>query len=243
MMRSRPAPETRVSRSEDRAIVAEMFTSDKCLWNSGLRDWRNPEFVALALPLEGMLRDSGSTMKHFAALLAGFAFSAATLHAQSPSNDVPESHRPPPGMCRIWIDGVPPAHQPAPTDCATAIRKRPLNARVVFGSEAPGHERNIAPPQNRQSNFTTPTNTTPSHDEQDRAAQQQQQQQAEREAQERQRAEAQARQREEQEKRAANHAPPSPPPRTQERVAPPPRPHSEKPQRPPRSSFSTRRPG
>jgi flagellar biosynthesis GTPase FlhF len=229
-----------VSRSEDRAIVAEMRSPDKCLWDSGLREWRNPGFVALALPLEGTLRDSGSTMKHFAALLAGFAFSAATLYAQSSSSGVPESHRPPPGMCRIWIDGVPPAHQPAPTDCATAIRKRPLNARVVFGSEAPGKERNFTPAPPQRSNFSTPANTTPSHEEQDRAAQQQQQQ---REAQERQRAEAQARQREEQEKRAASHAPPSPPPRTQERAAPSPRPHSEKPQRPPRSSFSTRRPG
>ena len=250
MMLARPAPETRVSRSEDRAIVAEMLASDKCMWDSGLRDWRNPGFVALALPLEGMLRDSGSTMKHFAALLAGFALSAATLHAQSSSSGVPESHRPPPGMCRIWIDGVPPAHQPAPTDCATAIRKRPLNARVVFGSEAPGNDRNVTPSQPRQSNFSPP-NTTPnpnlSHDEQDRAAQQQQQlqqqQQQQREAEERQRAEAQARQREEQEKRAASHAPPSSPPRTQERNTSPPRPHTEKSQRPPRSSFSTRRPG
>jgi hypothetical protein len=145
-------------------------------------------------------------------------------------------------MCRIWIDGVPPAHQPAPTDCATAIRKRPLNARVVFGSQAPGNERNFTPAQSRQSNFSTP-NTTPSHEDQDREAQQQQQQQQQREAQERQRAEAQARQREEQEKRAANHAPPAPPPRTQERATPQQRPHSEKPQRPPHSSFSTRRPG
>jgi hypothetical protein len=234
-MLARPAPETRVSRSEDRAIRVEMQALDNSLWDSGLRDWRNPGFVALALPLEGMLRDSGSTMKHFAALLAGFALSAATLHAQSSSSGVPESHRPPPGMCRIWIDGVPPAHQPAPTDCATAIRKRPLNARVVFGSEAPGNQRNFTPAQSRQSNFSPPN--TASHEEQDRAAQQQ------REAQERQRAEAQARQREEQEKRAANHAPPSPPPRTQERATPQQRPHSEKPQRPPHSSFSTRRPG
>jgi hypothetical protein len=239
-MLARPAPETRVSRSEDRAIRAEKLASDKYLWDSRLRDWRNPGLVALALPLEGMLRDSGSTMKHFAALLAGLALSAATLHAQSSSSSVPESHRPPPGMCRIWIDGVPPAHQPAPTDCATAIRKRPLNARVVFGTDAPGHERNFTPPQSRQSNFSTP-NMPPSPEEQDRAAQQQQQQ--EREAQERQRAEAQARQREEQEKRAASHAPPSPPPRTQERATPAQRPHSEKPQRPPHSSFSTRRPG
>jgi hypothetical protein len=231
-----------VSRSEDRAILVEMSAPYKYLWHSNLCDRGNPEFVALALPLEGRLRDSGSTMKHFAALLAGFALSAATLHAQSSSSSVPESHRPPPGMCRSWIDGVPPAHQPAPTDCATAIRKRPLNARVVFGSEGPRNERNVTPPQSRQSNFTTPS-SNPSHEDQDRAAQQQQQQQ-QREAQERQRAEAQARQREEQEKRAAaNRAPPSPPPRTQERATPQQRPHSEKPQRPPHSSFSTRRPG
>src|SRR3569623_1501734 len=163
-----------------------MPASDKCLWDSSLLDWRNRSFVALALPLEGRLRDSGSTMKHFAALLAGFALSAATLHAQSSSSSVPESHRPPPGMCRIWIDGVPPAHQPAPTDCATAIRKRPLNSRVVFGSEGPRNERNVTPPQSRQSNFTTPS-SNPSHEDQDRAAQQQQeqQQQQQREAQER----------------------------------------------------------
>jgi hypothetical protein len=216
-----------VSRSEDRAIFTDLLPLSKSLCNSGLRDLRNPAIVALALPLEGMLHDSGSTMKRFAALLAGFALSAATLHAQSNSSGVPESHRPPPGMCRIWIDGVPPAHQPAPTDCATAIRKRPLNARVVFGSEAPGTERNFAP-----------QNQTPSRAEQERAAQQQQQQ---RDAQERQRAEAQ-RQREEQEKRAAANRAPPPPPRTQDRAAPAPRPHTEKPQRPPHS-FSTRRPG
>jgi hypothetical protein len=235
-MLARPAPETQESRPEDKLLSAEMLASCKSMWNSDLRDSRNPALVALPLPLEGMLRDSGSTMKHFAALLAGFALSAATLHAQSSSSNVPDSHRPPPGMCRIWIDGVPPTHQPAPTDCATAIRKRPLNARVVFGSDAPGNGRNVSPAQSRQSNFSAP-NAMPSREEQERAVQQQQQQQ-QREAQERQRAEAQ-RQREEQEKRA-NRAPP---PRTQERVAPAPRPHTEKPQRPPHSSFSTRRPG
>lgn len=60
----------------------------------------------------------------------------APLGAQSDrGSDVPSPHRPPPGMCRIWIDGVPAARQPAPTDCATAMRRRPPNARVVFGDE------------------------------------------------------------------------------------------------------------
>lgn len=46
---------------------------------------------------------------------------------------VPRQYMPPPGMCRIWLDGVPPGQQPAPTDCPTAIRKRPPNGRVIFG--------------------------------------------------------------------------------------------------------------
>lgn len=240
---ARPARGTRVSRTEDIDISSQMLASAKPLCVNNLHLIPEPVFVALPLPLESALHDTGSSMKHLAILVAGFAFSAATLHAQSSTNNVPESHRPPPGMCRIWIDGVPPAHQPAPTDCATAIRKRPLNARVVFGNDATGNDRNSTPSQQRQSNFSSPN--APSREEQERAAQQQreaQQREAqERDAQERQRAEAQRR--EEQEKRAANHAPPSPPPRTQEREAPPSHPRSEKPPRPPHSSFSSRRPG
>jgi hypothetical protein len=46
---------------------------------------------------------------------------------------VPPGHLPPPGLCRIWIDGVPPGRQPRPTDCATAQRYRPVNARMIYG--------------------------------------------------------------------------------------------------------------
>lgn len=48
---------------------------------------------------------------------------------------VPSAYRPPQGMCRVWIGGVPPTQQPAPTDCTTAVRNRPANGRVIFGDE------------------------------------------------------------------------------------------------------------
>lgn len=48
---------------------------------------------------------------------------------------LPSEFAPPAGMCRIWIDGVPPDRQPAPTDCATAVKNRPLNGRVIFSDE------------------------------------------------------------------------------------------------------------
>ena len=57
---------------------------------------------------------------------------------QAGSRRVPPGHMPPAGMCRIWIDGVPPGRQPAPTDCTTAERTRPSNARVIYGSESAG---------------------------------------------------------------------------------------------------------
>jgi hypothetical protein len=50
---------------------------------------------------------------------------------QRPS--IPPAYRPPSGMCRIWIEGVPPNQQPAPTDCVTAVRNRPVNGHVIFG--------------------------------------------------------------------------------------------------------------
>jgi hypothetical protein len=49
------------------------------------------------------------------------------------NSQIPRQYMPPPGMCRIWLKDVPPSQQPAPTDCPTAIRKRPANGRVIFG--------------------------------------------------------------------------------------------------------------
>jgi hypothetical protein len=46
---------------------------------------------------------------------------------------VPGAFTPPAGLCRLWINGVPASQQPAPTDCASAVRNRPSNAAVLFG--------------------------------------------------------------------------------------------------------------
>lgn len=59
--------------------------------------------------------------------------------------DIPATHRPPPGLCRIWLDNVPPAQQPAPTDCASAIRNRPSNGRVIYPEETPRAKRDEKP--------------------------------------------------------------------------------------------------
>ncbi len=48
---------------------------------------------------------------------------------------IPAEARPPKGMCRIWLDGVPAAQQPAATDCPTAVKNRPQNGHVIFGDD------------------------------------------------------------------------------------------------------------
>jgi hypothetical protein len=67
--------------------------------------------------------------------LACTAGLAGVAHAQKGGDDVPKEYQPPAGMCRIWLDKVPPRQQPAPTDCPTAVRNRPPNARVLFGDD------------------------------------------------------------------------------------------------------------
>jgi len=83
---------------------------------------------------------------------AGLVISASAAEAQRPvpvkpkpqttqqtqsSRDpiVPPGFFPPACMCRIWINDVPPGHQPAPTDCVSAVRNRPANGRVLFGDD------------------------------------------------------------------------------------------------------------
>lgn len=81
------------------------------------------------------------TRSLFALVLIVVAAEGATLQAQArpvpqdPKPVVPRTHLPPPGMCRIWLDNVPPAQQPAPTDCASAARNLPRNGRLLYNDE------------------------------------------------------------------------------------------------------------
>ena len=69
--------------------------------------------------------------------------------AQEKDAPVPKAYLPPAGMCRIWVDNVPAARQPAPTDCATAIRNKPPNARVIFPPGRTGDAKSLAPDRPR----------------------------------------------------------------------------------------------
>jgi hypothetical protein len=73
----------------------------------------------------------------FAAAVAGSGSlqAQARPQQQDPKPAVPRTHLPPPGMCRIWLDNVPPAQQPAPTDCASAARNLPRNGRLIYNEE------------------------------------------------------------------------------------------------------------
>ena len=82
-------------------------------------------------------------MRSLVLAFAAIAVTTAVLPAQgrgARSGDIPPGHRPPPGLCRIWIDGVPPGRQPAPTRCSDAVRHRPANARVIYGDDSRGRD-------------------------------------------------------------------------------------------------------
>lgn len=67
------------------------------------------------------------------ACMAGLASVAGAQ--KKGDDDIPKAYRPPPGMCRIWLDKVPAKQQPAPTDCPTAVKNKPANGKVIFGDD------------------------------------------------------------------------------------------------------------
>jgi hypothetical protein len=91
-----------------------------------------------------------SALRFVAPALIGLIVSAGSAEAQRPvpakpsvqqsqgrEQIVPPGFYPPAGMCRIWVNGVPAGQQPAPTDCASAVRNRPANGKVLFGDDPP----------------------------------------------------------------------------------------------------------
>ena len=71
-------------------------------------------------------------------IVAGAAFATeASAQVMVRASSVPPGQRPPEGMCRVWIEGVPAGRQPAVTDCVTARATAPLNSRIIYGSDAP----------------------------------------------------------------------------------------------------------
>jgi len=103
--------------------------------------------VLLEAMLAGVRAADGGLMKRLNLLGAlGFIVAAAApaMAQQSAPRDsskkttaIPADARPPKGMCRVWIDGVPAAQQPAATDCPSAVKNRPANGRVIFGDDYP----------------------------------------------------------------------------------------------------------
>ena len=89
-------------------------------------------------------------MKTSSLILTMVALGAVTATADAQgrgkskgNQGVPPGHRPPAGMCRIWINNVPPGHQPAPTDCETAVRNQPANSQIIWGDNTTPRARNV----------------------------------------------------------------------------------------------------
>jgi hypothetical protein len=68
------------------------------------------------------------------AMLTALSEPLLAQHSRS-RPDLTSGDRPPAGLCRIWLEGVPASRQPSPTDCATAVRNRPSNGRVIRGDD------------------------------------------------------------------------------------------------------------
>ena len=71
-----------------------------------------------------------ATLLGLSALLAGTAAAQGRGHG---SSSYPPGFKPPPGMCRVWIQGVPPGRQPGVTDCVSARATALANSTVLYG--------------------------------------------------------------------------------------------------------------
>ncbi|MDQ6718604.1 MAG: hypothetical protein M3Z17_09705, partial [Gemmatimonadota bacterium] len=75
-----------------------------------------------------------NSLKLAAVLVAVTATSASAQGRGRNEGGVPPGMRPPAGMCRVWVNGVPPGQQSGVTDCATAQAQVRANSRIIYGS-------------------------------------------------------------------------------------------------------------
>ena len=86
----------------------------------------------------GTMRSTATIIGVFALVSTSAARAQEPVAQKPPPRDtvaIPERARPPVGMCRIWLNDVPVAQQPAPTDCTSAVRNKPAKGRVLFGDD------------------------------------------------------------------------------------------------------------
>jgi hypothetical protein len=53
---------------------------------------------------------------------------------------IPPGQLPPPGLCRVWLPGEPPGHQPRARSCARIERTAPAGSWIVY---RPDEDRNV----------------------------------------------------------------------------------------------------
>lgn len=68
------------------------------------------------------------------AIVIGTAlFGVTSIASAQGATPIPAQYMPPAGMCRVWLGGVIPARQPAPTTCDVARANLRANSRLVYG--------------------------------------------------------------------------------------------------------------
>ena len=69
---------------------------------------------------------------------AMFAVAAGAGAQMRSTRTIPAAYVPRAGQCRVWVNGLALAQQPAPTDCATARANLRPNSRLVYGAGVRG---------------------------------------------------------------------------------------------------------
>lgn len=73
------------------------------------------------------------------AIVIGTAlFGVSSIASAQGATPIPAQYMPPPGMCRVWLNGVFPAQQPAPTTCDIARANLRPNSRLIYGPSLRG---------------------------------------------------------------------------------------------------------